>query len=250
MNHRLGLEIRTPEGVAFSYELAGPISRFLAWAVDCMVVIAFTTTVMSLTAILELIAPDLGGAVVLLLFFATPVFYGILTEWFWRGQTLGKRLMRLRVIDEQGLRLQFSQVVVRNLVRFVDSLPLYLIGGVAVLFSKKAQRLGDLAASTVVVRMVQPARPDLEQIMGGKYNSLRSHPHLEARLRQRVTPRDASVALQAIIRRDSLLPDARVELFEDLAKHFKSLVEFPQEATDGVTDEQYVRNVVDVIFRK
>ena len=55
--------------------------------------------------------------------FAISVGYAIFTEWFWRGQTVGKRLLRLRVIEEQGLRLQFSQIVTRNLLRFVDMLP-------------------------------------------------------------------------------------------------------------------------------
>ena len=62
-------------------------------------------------------------------------------------------------------------------------------------------------------------------------------------------PAEAALALQALIRRDDFEPVARVELFSELADHFRKQVEFPAEATDGIADEQYVRNVVDVLYR-
>ena len=125
----------------------------------------------------------------------------------------------------------------------------YLVGGLSSLISSKAQRLGDLAANTVVIREPKIPRPDLEQLLTHKYNSLRDHPHLVARLRQRSSPREADIALQALLRRDELEPLARIELFTQIAAHFKKIITFPQEVTDGITDEQFVRNVVDVLFR-
>jgi hypothetical protein len=68
-------------------------------------------------------------------------------------------------------------------------------------------------------------------------------------LKQRVPPRTATVALDAILRRDQLDPAARLEVFADLAAHFKSLVIFPDEDTEQLSDEQYVRNVVDILYR-
>jgi len=154
------------------------------------------------------------------------------------------------VVDAEGLRLQFHQVVTRNLLRFVDSLPLfYFIGGVACWFTSKCQRLGDIAANTIVIRYPQVSEPDLDQLLAGKFNSLRSYPHLAARLRQRVTPGEAAIALQAVLRRDFFDPGARLDLFDSLAQHFRSKVDFPSEATDGITDEQYIRNIVDVLYR-
>ena len=64
-----------------------------------------------------------------------------------------------------------------------------------------------------------------------------------------MSPAEAAVALQALLRRDEFDPVARVELFAELAAHFRTKVEFPAEATDGITDEQYIRNVVDVVYR-
>jgi hypothetical protein len=82
-----------------------------------------------------------------------------------------------------------------------------------------------------------------------RYNSLKSYPYLVARLRQQVTPHETGLALQALMRRDELLPEARLELFAMLAGFLKGKVAFPEDAMEGVSDEQYVRNVVDVLFK-
>src|ERR1039458_4594295 len=95
---------------------------------------------------LDLFSRDVAAAVTTVLYFVISVVYGILLEWRWRGQTIGKRILGLRVLDIHGMRLQLSQIVLRNLLRFVDMLPaFYLVGGIACLFSRNAQRLGDLA---------------------------------------------------------------------------------------------------------
>ncbi|MGD9411135.1 MAG: RDD family protein [Desulfobacterales bacterium] len=244
------LIIKTPEGIEFSLRLAGPITRFLAWAIDMATIIAIITILNVVFGLLGILSRDLAMAGNIIVFFIVSIGYGILTEWYWQGQTLGKRLLRLRVMDEQGLRLQFSQVVIRNLLRFIDSLPvLYLVGGLACLFNKRAQRLGDFAANTVVVWSPRIAEPDLNQLLEHKYNSFRGYPHLEARLRQNVTPLEAQIAIESIVRRNELDPRARVALFRDLCGYFKSIVSFPQEATDGISDEQYIRNVVEALYR-
>ena len=163
---------------------------------------------------------------------------------------MGKRIFHLRVVDAEGLRLQFSQVVIRNLLRFVDLLPgTYLVGGVCCFFSPSCQRLGDIAGNTVVIRHLHVREPDLDQMGGGKFNSLRSHPHIAGRLRQRTTPVEASMALQALLRRDEFEPAARVELFCELAQHFRAKADFPPDAIDGIPDEQFMRNIVDVLYR-
>jgi hypothetical protein len=191
-----------------------------------------------------------GIALQVMLSFIISMGYGICLEWFWRGQTLGKRLLRLRVVDEQGLRLRGSQIVLRNLLRAVDGLPLfYLVGGMASAISLKGQRLGDLAASTVVVRIEELAIPDLDALEADKYNSLREQPYLAARLRKKVSMDEASLVLRCLLRRDELTRESRAELYRQLAEHFKSVVRFPQESLEGLADERYLRNVVDVLFR-
>jgi uncharacterized RDD family membrane protein YckC len=244
------LRIRTPEGVLFAYDLAGPVTRCLALLVDLACIVAVASITGRLLTIAALISEDFAQGLIIICYFVTGIGYGVLLEWLWRGQTLGKRLLRLRVLDASGLRLQLHQVLLRNLLRFVDMLPaFYLLGGVVSILSPRAQRLGDLAAGTVVVQNPRQTEPDLDQLLAGKFNSLRQHPHLEARLRQQVTPEEARLVLQALIRRDSFEPAARVALFADLAEHFRKLVAFPPEAVEALPDEQYIRNVVDILFR-
>jgi len=244
------LVIRTPEGIVFSQRLAGPVTRFLAWFIDQLLIQVILFVVGLLIGLLGIFSSGIALAFSVIGWFVVGVGYGIFFEWSWRGQTIGKKLFRLRVVDVEGMRLQFNQIVVRNLLRFIDELPFfYFVGGVACWLSPKCQRLGDLAANTVVVRSPRVQEPDLDQLLAGKFNSLRQYPHLVARLRQNASPGEAGVALQTLLRRDDFEPLARVEIFNDLAEYFRAKVEFPPEATDGVADEQYVRNVVDVLYR-
>src|SRR5208282_2852422 len=225
-------------------------TRFLAWFIDLLCILVLLTTLGRGLILLQIVSSNLAGAVYTLGYFAISIGYGMACEWRWRGQTVGKKLFRLRVVDAEGLRLQFNQIVVRNLLRFVDALPaFYFVGGLTCWLNPRCQRLGDIAANTVVIRNPRVAEPDLDQLLAGKYNSLRQYPHLAARLRQRVSAAEADVALQALLRREEFDPVARVELFGNLAGHFRAKVEFPAEATDGVADEQYLRNVVDVLYR-
>jgi uncharacterized RDD family membrane protein YckC len=244
------LVIRTPEGIIFSQLLAGPVSRFFAWFIDQFCIQVILSVVGMIIGFFGIFSVGFAEAFYIIGWFVVSIGYGIFFEWSWRGQTIGKRLFRLRVVDVEGMRIQFNQIVVRNLLRFVDSLPVfYFVGGVTCWLNSKCQRLGDIAANTVVIRMPQVLEPDLDQLLAGKFNSLRQFPHLAARLRQNTSPDEAGLALQALLRRDEFDPVARVEMFGDLAAYFRGKVEFPAEATDGVADEQYLRNVVDVLYR-
>jgi uncharacterized RDD family membrane protein YckC len=244
------LAIRTPEGIEFSLPLAGPFSRMGALTVDLAVIATLGYVLRTLLSPITVFGEDPVQALTVVLYFAISLVYGALAEWLWRGQTVGKRLFGLRVVDARGLRLEPSQVMVRNLMRFIDALPaLYLVGGAACVLNRHRQRLGDVAAGTVVVRAGKPAQPDLGQLLGGKFNSLAEHRHLAARLRQRVTPQVAAVALEALLRRDTLEPASRLALFAELAGHFRELVPYPPEAVEQLSDEQYVRNVVELCYK-
>lgn len=243
------LEIRTPEGIAFAIPLAGAAARFLAWLIDCAVYIGILSALAAIVAIIGIALPDFSTAFYLLGFFLLGHSYNIVLEWFWRGQTIGKRILRIRVIDIQGLKLQFTQVVIRNLFRSLDAMPLlYLAGGAALWISARHQRLGDLAANTLVIRQPRIDSPDFERAATQKYNSFEAYPHIEARLRQQTSPEEAALALEALLRRDHLEPGAAVTLFRELAAHFREKAAFPEEATFGLSDEQYLRNVVATLY--
>lgn len=242
--------IRTPEGIEFSLLPAGPVIRCVAWVTDFFCMGAISFILVKLIGLFSIFSLGLGSALQIICFFVVQIGYGIVLEWLWRGQTVGKRLMRLRVVDVQGLKLRPNQVILRNLLRVVDILPLfYCLGGLVCWFNRRAQRLGDIAANTMVIRQPKVKEPDLDQLLAGKFNSLREYPHLAARLKQRITPPEAAIALQALLRREELDAKARITLFDEIAARLQAMVEFPPEALEGLTSEQYVRNVVDVVYR-
>jgi uncharacterized RDD family membrane protein YckC len=249
MTSRDSLIIRTPEGIEFALPLAGPVARMLALSVDIAVIAMLGDVIKNLLAPLQIFGPDIAAAVSVVGYFAITLIYGAVLEWIWRGQTVGKRLFGLRVVDSRGFRLEPSQVIVRNVMRAIDTLPaLYLVGGIACFFHRHHCRLGDVAAGTVVVRTPRVAAPDLDQVLSGKYNSLKEIRHLAARLRQKVDPETARIALDALMRRDRLRPDARLTIFAALATHFRELVAYPAEISEQLTDEQYVRDVAEIVF--
>jgi uncharacterized RDD family membrane protein YckC len=248
---RKTVQIQTPEGVVFSLTCAGLFTRFLAWSVDAAVISAANTFIVLGVQFIAFISPDLANALFAVLYAVLSVGYGIVTEWKWRGQSVGKRLLRLRVMDASGLKLQLSQIVIRNLLRPVDLLPVaYFLGGLVAFGSRRNQRLGDLAASTIVVAAPLEFAPDTRQLAESKYNSFRDYPHLEARLRQRISPAEAALALDALLRRDEMAPEARVEIFREIAAEFRALVPFEAQVDESITDEQYVRNAVASLYRQ
>jgi uncharacterized RDD family membrane protein YckC len=243
------VEIRTGEGVTFTLPLAGPASRFLALSVDVGVVTAVILCVQSLIGLIPAVPADVKTAVLVIGWFVLNIGYAIALEWAWGGATIGKKLLGIRVADARGFRLTFSQVLIRNLLRPVDSLPVfYLAGGAVMLCGPRMQRLGDIAADTIVLRNTGEPLAALPGNEGRRINSMASHRALAARLRQKADPVASRVALDALRRRDSMESGARVRLFGELAAGFRSLVEFPEESTLHLTDEQYLWNVVEIIY--
>ncbi len=157
--------IQTPEQVTLEYALAGIGSRLLALIIDTLIqasagVVLFTMLAAA-SAFLRGRAAFLGNwavAIVILFLFLLNFGYFALFEALWQGQTPGKRLMRLRVMKDDGRPIGPLEAVARNLMRLVDQLPfLYGVAIVSVILSKQMKRLGDYVAGTVVVRE-EPAR--------------------------------------------------------------------------------------------
>ncbi len=152
----------TPEQIELDLELAGVGSRFLAMVVDAFWKILLTLLVGGLAL---LVIGLFGGsgvldgssrvvvAVALACLYALWLGFGIYFEVRWNGQTPGKRVTGLRVLRAGGAPVDFRTACVRNLLATADFLPVFhLFGAVLVLLTPRRQRLGDLAAGTVVVR--------------------------------------------------------------------------------------------------
>jgi uncharacterized RDD family membrane protein YckC len=243
------VQILTPEGVRFSLPLAGIVTRLVAWAVDALLIGAGLSAASKAVSLFGVISSDWYAAAGTIAYFVISIGYGIVFEWWWSGQTPGKRIMNLRVVDAQGLKLEFQQIAIRNILRFVDSLPLlYMVGGTTALISRDAQRLGDIAASTVVIRRTSSDPPDPAIYATARYNSLLDYPHIAAALRQRSSPALVELALQALARRHELTPEAQLEVFRMLGAKFGEVVRIPEEIMVTLTDEQFVRSVLQVVM--
>jgi len=141
-------EVETPEGIFLRLRLAGPVVRALAWFLDSLIrYVALWVLLLVLSAL-----GRTGLAVSLILFFALEWFYPVLFELAWAGATPGKRLLGLRVINDNGTPVDVSASVIRNLLRAADFLPVfYTFGLLSMLLNRDFKRLGDLAAGTVVI---------------------------------------------------------------------------------------------------
>lgn len=149
------VEIITPENIAFRYRVAGPFRRLPAYLIDLAIRIGVCIAglILSLLAFSFLNLPGLGLATFFVLWFAISSFYGGVFEALWNGQTPGKRAMGLRVLTVEGGPISGWQAVLRNLLRIADMLPFqnYQVGLLSMLMTSRFQRLGDLAAGTMVV---------------------------------------------------------------------------------------------------
>lgn len=160
------LAVETPEAVAFDLELAGVGSRGVAYVIDQLIValivaaeglvLALLVAILAGAGLSEALGEDLVVfgtiGVALVLVFLTGYGYQIFYEVRRNGRTPGKRVAGIRVVREGGGRVTFGASATRNLMRIVDVLPsAYLVGIITVLLSRQRQRVGDMAAGTVVV---------------------------------------------------------------------------------------------------
>jgi len=244
------LTISTAEGVAFRLPLAGPAARLYAVLLDTAIVLAAVNGLGWLVYIIFANAPGFGIMVITLAEFAIGFAYAALLEGFWSGQTIGKRLFHLRVIDQAGFPLRIEQAWVRNLMRVFDALPFaYLAGGISVLSSPLMQRFGDRVAGTLVVRETPLAAPAEESWTRQKYNSFMDYPAIAMRLRRAATPELASLIQDALRRRNELTPYARREIYRELATYLQNeIARFPDELVEMLSDEQYLINAAGVLF--
>lgn len=223
------LIIETPERVPLAFALASIGNRFLAVVIDHF--IQFFSIYIVAWAFLKISGfgdaiDESGGAyplllempkwtialmiIVLFLIFAA---YFIFFEWIWNGQTPGKRLLKLRVIREDGRPITLWEAIARNLLRLFDTfpgfiIPIYSIGLITIFMSRRDQRLGDMFAGTVVIRERSDEAPKFTEVFSTKVTDaalrrLQKQTVFTADLRQ-VTEAEIEVVESFLRRREDL----------------------------------------------
>jgi uncharacterized RDD family membrane protein YckC len=155
------LSIETPELVAIEMPLAGIGSRFIAllvdyliWAAGMLVLIFFGSLILPALGVFSRLSEQWAVASVIFIVFLVQWGYFTLFEALWNGRTPGKRIARIRVIQRSGRAIGLFESMARNLLRYIDQIPfpLHAVGVVCMFVTRQHQRLGDLAAGTLVVR--------------------------------------------------------------------------------------------------
>jgi uncharacterized RDD family membrane protein YckC len=145
------ITIATPEGIELQIVLAGAASRFIACVIDLL--LQLVLILVAAIAALGLLGGGLGTALFAMASFAALYLYNVLFEVLASGRTPGKRATHLRVVRAHGTPVDLPASAIRNLLRFIDILPTaYIVGLASILITRHNQRLGDLAAGTLVIR--------------------------------------------------------------------------------------------------
>lgn len=217
--------VETPEHFSFTFELAGPMRRMAAYGIDLVVrglILLLVVWVAALAGFLGMFNVDgLATGVLLLLAFVLEWGYFVVLELAWDGRSVGKRVLRLRVVSADGRPLGVGSVLLRNLLRAADFLPsAYALGLFVMASDAKFRRLGDWVAGTLVVferrerieseLFIQPPPTDAELAL------LPQRPDLSAADLE---------ALELFLRRLNQYPDARLlELAELIAPTYSRRV--------------------------
>jgi uncharacterized RDD family membrane protein YckC len=222
------ISIATPEGVDLELTLAGLGSRFIAELIDVVIEIVLAVAAAVTLGWLG----GFGQAALAIVVFAVLFLYHPFFELLASGRTPGKRTNGLRVVMDGGQPVNLRASAIRNTVRLLDFLPaLYLIGSISILVSRRNQRLGDLAAATIVVRERRGSTPMLE---ASWLRAPEPAPPVAATWDVSGISASELAAVRSFLqRRHELSHDARTHLAAELARRLSPKVAGVQPGVEG-----------------
>lgn len=232
----------TTEKVPFTYRVAGIGARFLAWLVDWLLIVLLTVGGMLFLAQFDRAREGVGSGAVVLWMFALTWGYFLIFEWLWLGQTPGKRVLGIRVIQERGAGISFLQAAIRNVVRSVDAIPLILgvplcvLGFGVMAGNTRHRRLGDFAAGTLVVHVERQGR-----LIRALHEHTTADQFSDAPTRQRLlqlSKDQKQTLLDLCLRRDQLRIADRAKLFRAVSEHLQAALAL--KPAEHQSDEKFV----------
>ena len=224
------IEIITPEGVKLHYETAGIGIRALAITIDTIIIMAVIFVLAwGLSLSDDGVLSQTGQNIYMALFIVVIIFintvYFIFFELLFKGQTPGKKLTKIRVVKTSASPAAPGAIIMRNLLRIIDQLPVfYLVGIIAAFINPQERRIGDLVAGTIVIKEFKPKPMKVPvPVMGSRPPDMV------------LTPQEI-MTLQSFFQREmELSPDRRKQLQKEYLDYFRRKYDlYPQEGENAV----------------
>lgn len=247
------VSLATPESVEIEFPLAGIGNRALALVIDYhilgLILVLFWVFcaffILGTLGVLERIGGNYSAAplwllaIAVLLNFAVFAGYFVLFEAFWQGQTPGKRLTKIRVIQNDGRPVGLTQAALRGLLRPVDDF--FFIGIFFIVLSKQEKRIGDWVAGTLVVQEGRSDRRSPRLNTSDAATQLAEELPAISDLNQ-LLPDDFTVLREYLQRRALMAPRAKSDLSMKLARQLRTLIKM-ETIPDNTTSEVFLEAV-------
>jgi uncharacterized RDD family membrane protein YckC len=220
---------QTPESVELEFILAGVGNRIYALVIDYLI---WGTTLLLILLVWAFLVYQISwlqsetallwiGAIQILIIFAVYIGYFVLFEAIWRGQTPGKKYVKIRVIRDDGRNVGVQQSVLRALLRPIDDL--FFLGLLFIIFTKQEKRLGDWVAGTILIQEGQ-AVADKEITLSPEATDLAER-LIEIGQIAALTPDEFGTVKRYLYRYPALDPAARIQVSDRLARQLLEKIE-------------------------
>ncbi len=223
------IKLKTPESVELEFILAGVGNRTLAYLIDSLIIwLPYIFVIVPLARFVSrqiarsqaVQNSDVAGwlwvsAILTLFTFVWAGGYFVLFETLWRGQTPGKRLIKIRVIRDDGRSIDLTQATLRTILRLIDDV--LSLGFFCVLVGRQEKRLGDWVAGTLVIQEELPAIGSSQLPLSGQAQNVADNLAAHVSLAD-LSPDDFMMIKEYLRRRSTLLPQARTTVGGQLAE--------------------------------
>ncbi|MCG8569026.1 MAG: RDD family protein [Spirochaetes bacterium] len=243
-------EYQTSEKIKIDYQLASMPLRFAAFIIDYF--FKYLGFIVMYIVMIVILIPssffmdnenNIVGIIFLIIFFILIIavilfylLYNFIFEFWWKGQTPGKRFLKIRVINDDGTYIGLGSVVLRNIFRIVDFLPVfYITGAITIFVNKKKKRVGDLVAGTIVVREEKIELPEISEPVNDYFAHIQD-------IQACFTNQELDIIMSYYKSQKDLSEDAKIKIEGPLINIIESKTNVPY--SSDIKSQVYINNLI------